>query len=80
MYGYGGALVTTWIINAVGLFLTTVGALLVFLYLSNAPKLAKKWLSPEGEVAFAKNNSLLMAAVGLLAVWFLIQCLAVILL
>lgn len=71
---------TTWILNAVGLFLTTVGALLIFLYLHNAPKLARQWLSPEGEAAYGRNNRLLMTAVGLLALWFVIQCLAAILL
>lgn len=71
---------TIWILNAVGLFLTTVGALLIFLYLWKAPRLVGESLSPGGKGAYATNKSLLIVAVGLLAAWFLVQCLAVILL
>ena len=70
---------TTWIMNAVGLFLTTVGALLIFLYLWKAPRFADEWLTPEARGIYSKNRSLLIIAVGLLAAWFLVQCLAVIL-
>ncbi len=73
-------MMTTWILNAVGLFLTTVGALLIFLYLWKAPKLADEWLSPDGKRAYSKHRRLLIIAVGLLAAWVLVQYLAVILL
>ena len=69
---------TTWIINSVGLFLTTVGALLIFLYLWKMPRpLGDSTSSGENS---AKNRGLLIAAVGLLAVWLIIQYLALILL
>ena len=71
---------TTWILNAVGLFITTVGALLVFLYLWKAPRFAEAWLTPEGQVAYARHRRQLIVAVGLLAAWVLVQYLAVILL
>ncbi len=69
---------TAWIVNAVGLFLTTVGALLIFLYLWKAPRLVEESPSPAGNGTHA-NRNLLVLAVGLLAIWFVIQCLAVIL-
>jgi len=71
---------TAWILNAIGLFLTTVGALLIFLYLYKAPRLANESPSPAGKGPYAGNRSLLIIAVGLLATWFVIQCLAIILL
>jgi hypothetical protein len=70
---------TTWILNAVGLFLTTVGVLLIFLYLWKAPRFADQWLSPEGKSVYSKHRRLLIVAAGLLAAWFLVQYLAVIL-
>jgi hypothetical protein len=71
---------TTWIINAVGLFLTTVGTLLIFLYLYRTPRLTEESLLQKGSSAYSKNRSLLIVAVALLAAWFLIQCLAIIML
>jgi len=70
---------TAWIMNAVGLFLTTVGVLLVFLYLYRTPRLAQETPAPAGKGA-AGNRNLLIIAVGLLSIWFVIQCLEVILL
>ena len=71
---------TGWIMNAVGLFLTTVGVLLIFLYLWKAPRLAEEPASAGAKVAYTKNKGLLIVAVGLVAAWFLIQYLALILL
>ena len=70
---------TTWILNTVGLPATTIGALLIFLYLWNAPRLAEDWLSPGGKLAYAKHRRRLIVSVGLLAAWLLVQDLAVIL-
>ena len=69
---------TTWIINAIGLFLTTVGAILVFLYLWKTPPSVQESASADKKAP--KNRGLLIIAVGLLAVWLLIQYLALILL
>ncbi|HLX79761.1 MAG TPA: hypothetical protein VKS43_04170 [Burkholderiales bacterium] len=69
-----------WILNSVSLFATTVGALLIFLYLSKAPSLAGDGMSAEAKRACEKHRRLLMISVGLLAAWLLVQDLAVILL
>lgn len=71
---------TTFALNLVGLFVTTVGALLIFLYLWRSPRFAEEWLSIEGKNAYAKHRSLLVIGVGLLASWLVLQYLAVILL
>ena len=72
-------MVTTWILNAVGLLTMTLGTLLILLYLWKSPKFAQDWLSPEGQRAYVKHRRLLIIAMGLLAAWLLIQYLAVIL-
>jgi len=71
---------TAWLLNAVGLFVTTVGALLTFLYLYEAPRFADKLGSAEAKSAFAKHQRSLSWVVGLLSAWLVIQCLALILL
>lgn len=63
----------TWALNTFGLFVTTVGALLVFLYLWNSPRFADEWLSVEGRRAYARHRRLLVIAVGLLAAWLVVQ-------
>lgn len=70
---------TNWVLNVVGLFLTTVGALLTLLYLSRSPRFAEDWLSPEGKKAYAKHRRSLIIAVGLLAACLILQYLAAIL-
>ncbi|GAC1460474.1 MAG: hypothetical protein PVSMB6_20580 [Steroidobacteraceae bacterium] len=70
---------TAWILGSVSLFATTVGALLIFLYLCNTPASAENWQSPEGKIAYPKYRRMLIVSVGLLAGWLLIQYLAVIL-
>ena len=64
---------TAWVLNAVGLFLVTVGALLMFLYLRNAPKYAPELPTPEAELAYEKHRRLSMVAMGLLAAWLVLQ-------
>ena len=71
---------TTWILNAVGLFVTTVGALLTFLYLRGTPRFADKFASPDAGREFSRHQRMLTWVVGLLAAWLVVQCLAVILL
>ena len=70
---------TAWILGSVSLLATTVGALLIFLYLCNTPTSAEAWQSSEGKVAYPKYRRMLIISVGLLAVWLLIQYLAIIL-
>jgi hypothetical protein len=68
-----------WLLNAVGLFLTTVGTLLVFLYLVRSPKFADHWLTLDGQRAYSKHRRLLIAAAGVIALWMIIQYAAIIL-
>jgi hypothetical protein len=70
---------TAWVLNAVGLLVTTIGALLIVLYLWKAPRFAEDWLSPEGKRAYVRHRRLLIISVALLAAWPLIQYLAIIL-
>lgn len=70
---------TVSILNIVGMFLTTAGALLIFLYLVQAPHFAKEWLSPEGQKAFARHQRLVIVGVGLLVAWIVLQYLGFIL-
>ena len=72
-------MMTTWLLNIVGLFVTTVGAFLTLLYLWKSPRFADAWLSPEGKKAYAKHRRLLIVVVALLAAWLTIQYLTVIL-
>ena len=67
------------LLELVGLFVTATGVLLVFAYLWQSPRFAKQWLTPEGQKAFIRHQRLLTIAVGLLALWFLLQYLGVIL-
>jgi hypothetical protein len=71
---------TTWILNAVGLFVTTVGALLTFLYLRGSHRFADKFASPDAGREFSRHQRMLSWVVGLLSAWLVIQYLAVILL
>lgn len=71
---------TAWILGTVSLYATTFGALLIFLYLSHTPRSPEDWQSPAGKIAYAKHRRMLMAGVGLLAGWLVIQDLALILL
>jgi hypothetical protein len=66
-----------WLLNFLGLLLTTIGALLLFLYLLTARKWANHWLTPDARVAYAKHNRLITVAVGLITLWLLLEYLAI---
>lgn len=68
---------TAWVINAVGLFATTAGALLMFLYLWQSPSLADDATAPDVKRAYEKHRRLVMVGVGLLALSFVIQYIGV---
>ena len=70
---------SAWLLNIVGLFLMTAGTLLLFLYLWKSPQFAEYWLTPEGKRAYAKHRRLVAMAVGLIALWLVIEYLALIL-
>jgi hypothetical protein len=71
---------TNWALSTVGLYVTTVGALLILLYLCDSPRSPDAWQSPDGKLAYARHRRLLIVAVGLLAAWLVIQDLATIML
>jgi hypothetical protein len=64
---------TSWVLNAGGLFAVTAGALLMFLYLRNAPKFTAQLASDEAKRAYEKHQRLSMIAMGLLAAWLVVQ-------
>jgi hypothetical protein len=70
---------TTWVLNTVGLLATTTGALIVFLHLHRTARASDNLPSPEGAAASAKDRRLLVITMGLMAVWFVIQYVALIL-
>jgi hypothetical protein len=71
---------SAWVLGTVSLLATTVGALLIFLYLWKAPRLADDWQTPEGKRAYLQHQRRLIIGVGLLAAWLVVQGAAVILL
>lgn len=70
---------TSWILNSASLFATTVGALLIFLYLVKPPRIVEESLSPDLRRVYVRHHKLLMISVGLLSAWLLVQYLALIL-
>lgn len=71
---------TTWVINAIGFYVTAVGALLIFLSLYKAPRFGELSLTAEEKVAYAKYQQRVTLGVGLLAAWVVVQYLAYMLL
>ncbi len=73
-------MLTNWVLNTIGLFATTVAALLMFLHLRSLPRTVEELQTAEGKRVYAKHHKLATIGVGLLAAWLVIQYLAVILL
>ena len=71
---------SAWLLNEVGLLATTVGALLIFMYLLSPPRFADGLQTSEAKRAYAKHQRLLTTSVGLLSLWLVMQDLAVIIL
>jgi len=71
---------TAWILNTSSLFITTIGVLLIFLYLWQAPTFAVDSLSPKDRQAYEKHRKGLVTGVGLLAAWLLVQDIAILVL
>ena len=69
---------TAWILNTASLFITTIGVLLIFLYLYKAPRFAT--LAPEDKLAYERHRKGLVTGVGLLAAWLLVQDIAILVL
>lgn len=71
---------TAWVLQTVGLLVTTIGALVVFLHLHRTSReMAAHDLPPEC-AALARDRRLLMIVMGLMAGWFLVQYVGLLLL
>ena len=71
---------TAWLMNGVGLLVTTFGAHLIFLYLHKSPKFVDELQNSDLKKAFEKYQRQVMVGIGLLAAWLVVQDIAVIVL
>ena len=69
---------TNWILNTVGLFAITAGTLLLFLHMHRTSQLAAGTCTTPSRPC-VRNERLIRWALGLMAAWFVVQYLAVIL-
>jgi hypothetical protein len=66
--------VLQWILSTLGLYVTTVGALLLFLYLYRSPQIVDQWAaSPQGRNEYARHRRRLIIGTGLLAAWLVLE-------
>ena len=63
-----------WILQAMGIFATTAGALLTFLAHRQVPGLFAAATTPEGKLAFDMHHRRLSWALGLVACALVLQC------
>jgi hypothetical protein len=69
-----------WLMNAVGLLSTTVGALLILLHLVSPSRFVEEFRTPEAQRAYASHRRQIAVAVALLCLWLLVQDVAFLLL
>lgn len=62
-----------WVLGTLGLYVTTVGALLLFLYMYRSPAVAEYWSSPEGKTEYTRHRRRLVVGTGLLAAWLVLE-------
>jgi len=72
-------MITAWVLNEIGLLVTTIGALLMFLYLSPEPNFANAMQPQDVKQVFLKYHRQARFGVGLLAAWLVLQDLALLL-
>jgi hypothetical protein len=70
----------TWLLNAIGLYATTIGALLILLQLMSPDLYANELRTPKAKREYAVQRQRLAITVGLLCLWLVVQDLAVLLL
>ena len=75
----GQELLTAWMLNAVGLFVTTVGALLLFVHLLEAPKFGDRLPDDKDKRAYRKHHLQVTLGVGLLSAWLVMHDVSIIL-
>jgi hypothetical protein len=66
---------TVWMLNTIGLLATTIAALVVFLHLHRTSKPAESL--PAECAPLLKDRRMLTTTMGLMALWFVIQYVAV---
>ena len=71
---------TTWMLETIGLLVTTVGALVAFLHLHRTSREMAHSPVPEACASLVRDRRLLMITMGLMAGWFIIQYIGLILL
>ena len=64
---------TTWILETVGLLVTTIGALIAFLHLHRTSREMAATPIPAECQPLVKDRRLLMITMGLMSGWFVIQ-------
>ena len=64
---------TTWMLETIGLLVTTVGALVAFLHLHRTSREMAHTPVPEACASLVRDRRLLMITMGLMAGWFIIQ-------
>lgn len=64
---------TTWILETIGLLVTTIGALIAFLHLHRTSREMAATNVPAECAPLVKDRRLLMITMGLMAGWFVIQ-------
>jgi len=71
---------TTWMLETIGLLVTTVGALVAFLHLHRTSREMAHSPVPEACASLVRDRRLLMITMGLMAGWFIVQYIGLILL
>jgi hypothetical protein len=66
-----------WLLNSIGLLVTTIGGLLMFLAVYSLPPLPEE-NSPDARRAYTKRWRLVITGMGLLSLWLVLQCAALI--
>ena len=69
---------TTWILETIGLLVTTIGALFAFLHLHRTSRAMANAPIPAECAPLIKDRRLLMITVGLMAAWFVVHYVAII--
>jgi hypothetical protein len=64
---------THWVLETIGLLVTTIGALVAFLHLHRTSREMGEASLPPECAALARDRRLLMITMGLMAGWFVIQ-------
>jgi hypothetical protein len=70
---------TTWILETVGLLVTTIGALIAFLHMHRSSRQMANVAIPAECAPLLRDRRLLMITMGLMAGWFVVQYVGLIL-